>query len=158
MKAFGGFIVGLAAVVACIFGVYQVVHPSRTPSFSQSNIGTYANAQGFLSFLSQHQGQKVTLNVTCIEDSPQSSGCTFNSDSSIKVFGSAAAESCWTSSVNPGPCSDGALITLGSGQLGSNGAGDYWIPPGDYVAQNQGSGGNGVPEGDADYILNAASS
>src|SRR5580704_7091029 len=67
VKAFGGFIVGLAAVVACIFGVYQVVHPSRTPSFSQSNIGTYANANAFLSFLSGHQGQKVTLNVTCIE-------------------------------------------------------------------------------------------
>src|SRR5271154_571544 len=154
MKTFG-IIVGLVTILGVIFGIYEAVKPSGPPSFSQSDIGSYANAQGFLSFLSQHQGQKVTLNVTCIEILPLSSPCSFNSDSSIKVFGSAAAASCWTSSINPGPCSDGALITLGSGQLGSNGAGDYWIPPGDYVAQNQGSGGT-VPEGDADYILNAA--
>jgi len=156
MKTFG-IIVGLVTILGVIFGIYEAVKPSGPPSFSQSNIGTYASAQGFLSFLSQHEGQKVALNVTCIELSPQSSACSFNSDSSIKVFGSAAAASCWASNNSAGPCSDGALITLGSGSLGSNGAGDYWIPQGDYVAQNQGSGGNGVPEGDADYTLSAAS-
>jgi hypothetical protein len=155
VKAFGGFIVGLAAVVACIFGVYQVVHPSRTPSFSQSNIGTYANANAFLSFLSGHQGQKVTLNVTCIESTPCS--LTDTNPPTLIVFGSAAAANCWNSNL-AGSCSDGALITLNPPTWGSNGAGDYFIPQGDYIAQSQGSGGNGVPEGDADYTLNAANS
>jgi hypothetical protein len=153
VKAFGVFIVGLATVVGVIYAIYQGVKPSGPPSFSSSNIGNYVNAGNFLSFLDRHRGQQVMLNVTCLQDSPQSA-CSFKSDSTIAVYGSASAASCWKS--NPaGPCSDGALITLGAGVLGSNGAGDYFIQ-GNYVAQNQGSGGT-VPEGDADYTLTPAS-
>ena len=125
MKTFG-IIVGLVTILGVIFGIYEAVKPSGPPSFSQSNVGTYANANNFLSFLSEHEGQKVALNVTCIEISPQSSACSLNSDSSIKVFGSAAAASCWANN-SAGPCSDGALITLGSGSLGTNGAGDLGL-------------------------------
>jgi hypothetical protein len=157
MKTFG-IIVGLVTILGVIFGIYEAVKPSGPPSFSQSNIGTYSNAQGFLSFLSQHQGQKVALNVTCLELSSQSAcSLTESSNPLLIVFGSAAAASCWKN--NPaGPCSDGAQIALVSAAFGSNGAGDYWIPQGDYIAQNQGSGGNGAPEGDASYTLSAAGS
>jgi hypothetical protein len=153
VKTFAAFIVGLATVIGVIYAIYQGEKPSGPPSFSSSNIGNYANAGKFLSFLSQHRGQQVTLNVTCLQVSSQSA-CSFASDSAMAVYGSASAASCWKS--NPaGPCSNGALITLGSGSLGSNGAGDYFIPQGNYVAQNQGSGSN-VPEGDADYTLAAS--
>jgi hypothetical protein len=154
IKALGAFIVGLVTVIGVAFAIYKGVEPSGPPSFSSSNIGSYANAGKFLSFLSQHEGQKVKLDVTCIQVSAQSA-CAFSSDSAIRVYGNAAAASCWNSG-SGGPCSNAALITLGSGTLGSNGAGDYFIPEGNYVARNQGSGGN-VPEGDADYTLDVAS-
>jgi len=155
VKSFGVFIVGLATVIGVIYAIYQGVKPSGPPSFSSSNIGNYVNAGNFLSFLSQHRGQQVNLNVTCLDISSQSA-CSPNnrSGNALFVYGSAAAASCWKSNL-AGPCSDGALITLGSGTLGSNGAGDYFIPQGNYVAQNQGSGSN-VPEGDADYTLAAS--
>lgn len=152
MKAFGVFIVGLATVVGVIYAIYQGVKPSGPPSFSSSDIGNYVNAGNLLSFLNQHRGQQVTLNVTCLQP-PSQSACGLDG-TALAVYGRASAASCWKS--NPaGPCSDGALITLASGSLGSNGAGDYFIQ-GNYVAQNQGSGGT-VPEGDADYTLTPAS-
>jgi hypothetical protein len=153
MKTFG-IIVGLVTIIGVIFGIYEAVKPSGPPSFSQSNIGIYANANSFLSFLSQHEGQQVKLDVTCIESSAQSACSLTSSSPSMTVYGSAAAAACWNSG---GPCSDGASITLVSGSFGSNGAGNYFIPRGDYTVQNQDSGGT-VPEGDADYTLNAASS
>ena len=157
MKTFGVFIVGLATVVGVLYAIYQGVKPSGPPSFSSSNIGNYANAGNFLSFLSKHLGQQVKLNVTCLDISSHSA-CILNDQSSgpaLVVYGSVSAASCWNS--HPaGPCSGGAQITLGSGTFGSNGAGDYYIPQGNYVAQNQGSGGNGVPDGDADYTLAAS--
>lgn len=150
MKTLGAFIVGVVTIIGVIFGIYEGTKSSGPPSFSSSNIGSYSNAASFLSFLSQHEGQQVNLNVTCIQVSAQSACDLSTTGDSMIVYGSAAAANCWNN--GGGECSNAALITLSSGSFGSNGAGDYFIPQGNYVAQDQGSGGT-TPEGDPDYQL-----
>lgn len=117
MKALGAFIVGLVTVIGVAFAIYEAVKPSGPPSFSSSNIGGYVNAGNFLSFLSQHEGQQVKLDVTCIQISAQSACAPSNNGTAMIVYGNAAAASCWNSG-SGGPCSNAALITLGSGTLG----------------------------------------
>ncbi len=162
MKKFLVFMGGLIAAIAGIISIYQAVKPSGPPSFS-GDISHYDGAANFISFLGQHDTQRVNLDVTCIEPASQA-GCIASSGSGnsamdLKVFASSAAADCWNST-SATSCSGGALITFvipqgASGTISSPGAGYYTIK-GNWIVRDQGSGGN-TPEGDPDYELDAVS-
>lgn len=77
------------------------------------------------------------------------------------VYGSPAAANCWNNNGSSnGECSNAALLTFtqspgASGTFSGYGAGYYFIR-GDWVVQDQGSGGSS-PEGDETYNLVAVS-
>ncbi len=162
MKTFGAFVVGLVTVLGVAFGIYQAVKPSGPPSFS-GNIGNYSDSASFISFLSQHNSQHIKLNVNCIqpasEGASQSGPCILtNNGNAMIVYGSPAAANCWNNGASSGDCSNAALLTFAqspgaSGTFSGYGAGYYFIR-GDWVVQDQGSGGSS-PEGDETYNLAA---
>jgi hypothetical protein len=159
VKTFGTFIVGLVTVIGVAFAIYQGVKPSGPPSFS-GEIGHYDGAGSFISFLSQHDTQRVNLDVTCIEPASQA-GCiasqgTGNSTMDLRLYASSTAAHCWNG--NSATCSGGALINFVipegvSGTISSPGAGYYTIK-GNWIVRDQGSGGSS-PEGDETYELDA---
>jgi hypothetical protein len=160
-KFFGG-VGALIAAIAGIIAIWQFVRPSGPPSFSGS-ISQYDGAASFMSFLSQHDTQRVSLHVTCIEAGSQSAcnatGGPGNTGIELKLYSSAAAANCWNSS-SASSCSGGALITFvtqegASGTLSSPGAGNYTIA-GNWTVRDLGSGGS-TPEGDPNYELDAVS-
>jgi hypothetical protein len=162
VKKFFAIIGALIAATAGVVTIYEALKPAGPPSFTGS-IDNYAGAASFMSFLAQHNTQRVSLNVTCIEPASRSAcNATQGPGSSgieLILYSSPAAASCWNSQ-SGNTCSGGALITFviasgASGTLSSPGAGNYNIQ-GNWTVRDQGSGGN-TPEGDPNYELDAVS-
>ena len=149
MKVFG-VIGGLIAAAAGLIVIYQFVFKPHNAAFT-GNVGTYTEAGSLISFLSQHAGQHVNLNVTCND----SGGCGImqgpSGSPAIALYASPSAAHCWPTG---GPCSGGALMMFipgSSGSLPSNGAGNL-SAQGTWSLQTYGSGGTS-PEGDETYKL-----
>ncbi len=102
---------GTLGAIASAFAIYNAVKPSGPPSFSGS-IGHYAGAASFISFLSQHNTDRVNLNVTCIEPASQSA-CNATSGPGtygieLVLYANPAAAQCWNSN-SGNTCSGTAL-------------------------------------------------
>jgi hypothetical protein len=147
------FVLGLCTVIggiAAAIAIWQFVFKPHNAAFT-GNVGTYAEAGSLISFLGQHAGQHVNLNVTCND----SGGCGImqgpSGSPAIALYASPSAARCWPTG---GPCSGGALMMFipgSSGSLPSNGSGNL-SAQGTWSLQKYGSGGTS-PEGDESYKL-----